>query len=356
MRILIAEDDAVSRLKLEFMLKASGWDVTCVSDGAQAMTVLEADDSPLLAILDWNMPVFTGPEICLRARRIYRPVPQYLILLTSKSNKQDIVFGLEAGANDYLTKPCDWNELQARLCVGGETLELHQRLAERVRETQEALSQIEQLHESLNEANGNLKESNRKLKLLSTLDGLMGIANRRHFDEVLGLEWRRALRKGESLTLMMIDVDCFKAFNDVYGHQKGDDCLKAVAGALQGYLRHAGDLLARYGGEEFIALIPSKTASESLKHAELMRTAVEELAITYAGNLSGNVVTISLGIASVVPHKELSPSNLIRFADEALYLAKGTGRNRVVIYPNDDSLLSMRTLHTIVKTEGLSYV
>src|ERR1051325_9658114 len=132
MRILVAEDDAVSRSKLEFMLTKWGWEVVAVSDGAQALDALEAEGAPRLAILDWEMPQLSGVEVCQKVRELAVSGPRYLLLLTSKSDKRDIVRGLHAGANDYLTKPCDWDELRARIGVGVQVLELQQRLSERV--------------------------------------------------------------------------------------------------------------------------------------------------------------------------------------------------------------------------------
>ncbi len=308
MRVLIAEDDDATRLKLEFTLRKWGFEVTAVSDGKQAVAALKMEDAPPLAILDWHMPGLTGLEVIQTVRLTPRAVPTYFLLLTASADKKDIVRGLEAGANDYLTKPFDWRELRARIDVGRKFQELNQELAGRVKQAQEALDKVEYLHSCLKEANEQLQESNVKLQDLSTTDALTGIANRRKFEQELDAEWRRAFRSGSPLTLIMIDIDNFKTFNDSYGHLEGDTCLKRVASALQRYVQRAGDLVARYGGEEFVVLLPSRSA-----------------------NGSNNVVTISLGVASIVPLEHLLTTDLIRLADRALYSAKRAGRNRAMI-------------------------
>ncbi len=343
MRVLIAEDDDGTRLKLEFTLRKWGFEVTAVSDGKQAVTALKMEDPPPLAILDWHMPRLTGLEVIQKVRLTPREVPTYFLLLTASADKEDIVRGLEAGANDYLTKPFDWRELRARIDVGRKFQELNQELAGRVKQAQEALNTVEYLHSCLKEANEQLQESNVKLQDLSTTDALTGIANRRKFEEVLDAEWRRAFRSGSPLTLIMIDIDSFKTFNDSYGHLEGDTCLKRVAAALQKHVQRAGDLVARYGGEEFVVLLPSRSASESSIHAEFLRSAVEELAIPHSGNGSNNVVTISLGVASIVPLEHLLTTDLIRLADRTLYSAKRAGRNRAMIGHEQSAMESRET-------------
>jgi len=330
MKILIADDDAGTRLKVEFALKKWGFEVTAVSDGVRALDVLEAVDAPHLAILDWDMPGLTGIEVTRRTRSSNHTVPTYILLLTSNSDKQHIVEGLESGANDYLTKPFDWQELRARVDVGRKFQEMNEELAKRVSQAQEALSKVEYLHCCLKETNERLEESNSRLQHLSTTDPLTGISNRRQFEKALELEWRRAIRSPSLLTLIMIDIDNFKMFNDTYGHLEGDTCLKRVVTALQRHVQRAGDLLARYGGEEFVILLPSMSLLDSRLHAEFLRRAVEDLAIPHSHNSAAPVVTISLGVASIVPAENISPSALLSWADKALYSAKSKGRNRVM--------------------------
>ncbi|MBV8635517.1 MAG: GGDEF domain-containing protein, partial [Burkholderiaceae bacterium] len=176
-----------------------------------------------------------------------------------------------------------------------------------------------------------LESANIQLRLLSTTDGLTGIANRRNFDEVLAIESRRATRQSQPLALAMIDIDFFKAYNDHYGHQDGDECLRQVAGLLKHCICRAGDLVARYGGEEFVFLCPATTADTALALAEAFRAELEKLALPHAQSPFG-VVTVSIGVAAMVPdNTEQANCLLLRLADEALYLAKRDGRNRVAL-------------------------
>jgi len=176
-----------------------------------------------------------------------------------------------------------------------------------------------------------LEHANQHLQRLSCLDGLTGIANRRHFEEVLDLEWRRARRADTVLSLIMIDTDFFKAFNDAYGHQHGDDCLKQVATALHQTLNRAGDLVARYGGEEFMIILPETDAQGAATIAEALRVSVVALEIPHENSPTDKIVTISLGVVTGFPGEDFSASSLITAADGAMYQAKREGRNRVSI-------------------------
>lgn len=176
-----------------------------------------------------------------------------------------------------------------------------------------------------------LEQANQDLRRLSYLDGLTGVANRRHFEEALDLEWRRASRAGTPISLIMLDADFFKPFNDAYGHQRGDDCLKLIAGTIHNALNRPGDMVARYGGDEFMVLIPGADAEGAAEMAEAMRSRVEEMAITHEGSPADRIVTISLGVVTAYPTRGFSSSDLIATADEALYQAKDKGRNRLII-------------------------
>jgi len=169
------------------------------------------------------------------------------------------------------------------------------------------------------------------LQRLSSLDGLTEIANRRKFDEHINKEWKRALRAGHPLSVIMFDIDFFKDYNDTYGHQMGDECLKKIAGSLSSKLRRPGDLIARYGGEEFVVILPETEANDAVSVAESLRTTVEALGISHSSSSVSEVVTISLGGATLIPHLDSSPEQLIRASDRALYQAKNDGRNRIGI-------------------------
>ncbi len=177
-----------------------------------------------------------------------------------------------------------------------------------------------------------LEKANRQLYRLSSIDGLTGVANRRNFDEFLENEWRRGLRDSAPVTVIMADIDFFKAFNDSLGHQAGDECLKAIAAVIAEALKRPGDLVARYGGEEFVAVLPGTELTGGREVAETLRARVEEIGIAHPASEIGPTTTISLGVACVVPDKSTSPRDLVHQADQSLYLAKAGGRNRVVAF------------------------
>jgi len=177
-----------------------------------------------------------------------------------------------------------------------------------------------------------LRQANERLERLSVSDGLTQVANRRCFDQILTSEWNRLRRKEEPLSLIMCDVDFFKLFNDTYGHQGGDDCLKSVAGVLDAMAKRGGDCVARYGGEEFAVILPSTPAEGAMCVAEKIRLAVEGLAIAHAKSKVSQYVTLSLGVAALVPSETGGPEQLIQYADKALYQAKSSGRNRVMLW------------------------
>ncbi len=174
-----------------------------------------------------------------------------------------------------------------------------------------------------------MEEAKERLELLSRQDSLTGIPNRRHFDEMLEVEWRRAYRAGSTLCLILLDIDCFKRYNDAYGHLRGDECLKQVANVLREATTHAGDVAARYGGEEFVVLLPATDIDGAEGVAERLRAAVEGLGIPHKYSVTAPVVTISVGVGLAEGDRDESPAALIAAADEALYLAKHEGRNLV---------------------------
>ena len=181
-------------------------------------------------------------------------------------------------------------------------------------------------------AENTLKEANDRLERLSAIDGLTGVANRRCFDQTVQREWTRLQRTKDFLSLIMCDVDFFKLFNDTYGHQAGDDCLKAVAMTLQANARRGADCVARYGGEEFAVILPVTGKKSAIHVAEKIRQTMEKMAIAHSKSSVAPCVTLSLGVATVVPNNQETPESLIKCADMALYLAKSSGRNRVVVW------------------------
>ncbi len=197
---------------------------------------------------------------------------------------------------------------------------------------EEEITERKKIMEQLQEAKDELQETNRKLEDLSMLDGLTGIPNRRRFDQVIDTEWRRAKRKKHYLTVIMIDIDFFKQYNDTYGHLAGDECIKSIAQTINTNLHRAGDFAARYGGEEFVVLLPDTDVPGSLVVAEHIRESIQKLAIPHSSSKISDSVTVSLGLASILPEEEcmIAIKDFIDNADKALYQAKQSGRNRYV--------------------------
>ena len=247
-----------------------------------------------------------------------------VIVLSSREDPKDKSRAFENGASDYLVKLPDRIELIARIHAHSRTYLLQL-------QRDEAYREMEKLQAQLTESNSKLEQSNTILQRLSTLDGLTGIANRRSFDETLLLEWRAGLRDKTTLAIIMMDIDFFKKFNDGYGHQGGDDCLKTVAQTLKDTLQRPADFIARYGGEEFVAILPHTDAKGAAMIADQMRANIEKKNIVHAYSSIAAHVTISLGVAAIMPSKSATPEKLIAKADEALYQAKEAGRNRYVI-------------------------
>jgi len=232
-------------------------------------------------------------------------------MVTASDEEETLAEAFEAGAVDYIKKPLNKIELRARV---RSVLKLKQETDQRKAREQE------------------LFEANQKLERLSFQDGLTQIPNRRYFDEFLKKEWFRAMRQKRQVALSMIDIDFFKLYNDSYGHQSGDECLKKVANVLSDTLRRSADLVARYGGEEFVALLPDIDEASALKVSESMRSRVAGLGIVHKASECSDVVTISGGLAVMIPQKNTPPELLIEAADRALYRAKHKGRNRICVY------------------------
>jgi two-component system cell cycle response regulator len=296
MRILIADDDPVSRRLLEATLTRLGHEVVSVVDGTAATAALLLPDGPRLAVLDWMMPGADGLAVC-RAIRQRRAPYVYIILLTSHNRREDLVAGLDAEADDFLTKPLDVVELRARLRSGERVISLQEGLLE----AQEAL------------------------RRLASHDDLTGLWNRRMILERLEAEVHRARRESSHLGVALVDLDCFKQVNDTYGHAAGDDVLRFAADRMRTILRDY-DYLGRYGGEEFLMVVANSDAATVGEVAERCRRAVAER----PGMIGDRpvTVTVSVGVAStrVVGY---DASTLIQTADAALYEAKAAGRNRV---------------------------
>jgi two-component system cell cycle response regulator len=300
--ILVVEDNPVSRKLLEKLLGKAGYDVVSAQNGREALDRYKKCFFPLV-ITDWMMPEMTGPELCRALRSQTENGYIFIILLTAKDSKNDIVAGLEAGADDYLTKPFDRAELVARLKTGTRILELER----------------------------SLKTATEKIRELSVKDPLTGCYNRGFLTERLPEEISRARRYGHDLSLVICDLDHFKEVNDNYGHQAGDTVLKRFADILMSSIRNGVDWVSRYGGEEFLLVFPETPFPASLKIAERLRMKIARKAVDTFGGHSINI-TASFGVTGFSPHtpdSKITPDTLIKMVDEKLYQAKNAGRNAV---------------------------
>jgi diguanylate cyclase (GGDEF)-like protein len=310
MKILIVDDSPTIRAALKGLLERMSHSVVEAEDGDKALQTFQ-QDRPDLVLIDVMMPVMDGYEAARRMREASPDEWVPIIFLSSKEADQDLDRAIEAGGDDYLVKPVSFVVLNAKI---------------------RALHRTETMRSKLVETSRDLASANRELEKLSRHDGLTGIANRRHFDSYLQTEVRRAARERQTLSLILADVDHFKAFNDHYGHQAGDDCLRQVASALSTAGRRPADLAARYGGEEFAIVLPGTGPDGAVDVAQALSRLIAALAISHASSAVSQNVTLSQGIASLTPEKETAAEDLIHRADQALYQAKQQGRNRYVVF------------------------
>ncbi len=298
MRILIAEDDLTSRTMLSAVLKKAGHEVIATVDGVEALQYLLQADAPKLAILDFMMPEMDGLEVIRKLRALNTPQPTYIIMLTSKGEKRDIITGLDAGADDYLTKPFDVGELSARIEVGRRMVEMQAALI----------------------------ESRKALEYQATHDALTDLLNRRAILQSLTKEISYSNITDNKLLIAMIDIDHFKIINDTYGHQAGDDVLVELARALKSCLNNRASL-GRFGGEEFLLVLPLSSQDNPLSLLEHVCRAIQNAHMkTRAGVIT---ITVSIGGACAVDSSSID--EIIGAADTAMYKAKKAGRNCVFL-------------------------
>ena len=305
MRILIADDSVVSRHLLEATLRKWSYEVVVAVDGNQAWEMLSAADAPRIAILDWVMPGLTGPEVCQRVRQAASTGDlnyTYLLLLTSKSDREDLIEGMESGADDYLVKPFDQNELKVRLRAGSRVIDLQREL----------VAAREELREQ------------------ATKDFLTRIWNRSSILDILHRELARAARERRPVGVVLGDLDHFKNINDTFGHFAGDAVLREFARRAVATMR-SYDSMGRYGGEEFLMVLPGCDPACTLSQAERLRLAIAGGPVSIEDTHYS--LTCSFGAACWQPGMNLTAEDLIRAADEALYAAKKQGRNRTVTAP-----------------------
>lgn len=327
MKILIADDSSVSRLALEVPLRKWGYEVISVSDGKQAWEVLQGENPPALAILDWMMPGMTGLDICRSVRELAQDPYTYLLLLTSKNQREDFIEGMEAGADDYLSKPFDQRELRVRL-----------RACARVVEVQTQML-----------------ASREALRDQATKDGLTCIWNRSAILDILRRELARSARELTPVGLVLADLDHFKSVNDNHGHLAGDTVLQEAAWRMSDCIR-VYDAIGRYGGEEFLIVLPGCDQQSTFQQAERMRAHLAQDVLVV--NEARLTLTGSFGCTTVAPAQQATAEALIRTADQALYLAKRQGRNRVELLSSAPELnvahaLQRSTLDVLVTTTFL---
>lgn len=322
--VLLVDDQAIVAEAIRRML-ADEADIEFHYCKEPAMAVAKANEiRPTIILQDLVMPEVDGYTLLKFYRGNSATSGTPVIVLSSREDPKDKRQAFENGASDYLVKLPDRIELIARIRAHSNTYLLQS-------QRDEAYREMKKLQEQLTESHRKLEESNATLLRLSTMDGLTGIANRRHFDETLSLEWKAGLRGVTTLSVIMLDIDFFKKYNDGYGHQGGDDCLKEVAKTLRDSLRRPGDFIARYGGEEFVAILPGTDAKGAAMIAEQMRADIAAKNIPHAYSNVTDHVSISLGVATMRPDRSDSPADLIAKADGALYKAKEQGRNRYVV-------------------------
>jgi two-component system cell cycle response regulator len=304
MRILIADDEAMSRGLLQKTLERAGYEVLAVENGRQAADQLCVANGPKLALLDWVMPELDGPGVCKEVRKRKEQSYVYMVLLTSKEAKEDVVAGLGSGADDYLTKPFDPEELKARLRTGLRILDLENRLV----------------------------EAREEMRFKAMHDALTSLWNRGMILELLGRELSRSRREHVSTAILLCDLDHFKDVNDTFGHLAGDEVLRETARRLLSSVR-SYDFVGRYGGEEFLVVLNNCDPAFGFVRAEQIRKTIAQCPV----QTSNGVVPVSMSLGVLLSHEwgMRSVEELLQEADLALYAAKAAGRNCVkVASPN----------------------
>lgn len=310
--VLIVDDVPTNLTILAQTLRDQGFTVWVATSGIAALQQL-AHGLPDLILLDIQMPGMDGLETCTQLKADLRTQDIPIIFMTALSEQANKVEGLSLGAVDYITKPFQEAEVLARVKV-------HLSLRELTRNLQREIEERKRVEAELAQANASLHR-------LAHIDGLTQVANRYRFDQDMKQLWRRLQREQKPLSLILCDVDYFKRFNDRYGHQVGDDCLRQVANAIQNAVHRPDDLVARYGGEEFAIVLPSTHAQGAERVAIAILSNVLALKIPHEASVVSPQITLSLGIATIIPHPDQSLDALIELTDKALYRAKKEGRN-----------------------------
>ena len=308
MKILIIDDSKIERVIIRSYLQHLNHEVFDAGNGETGITLF-AECNPDIVLLGVVMNGINGYEVARKIRQEFTDwVP--IIFLSGKTAPEDIMIGIEAGGDDYLPKPIQKTILIAKMT---------------------AMERIAAMRKQLLKTTNDLELANEELGRLATLDGLTGIANRRHLDITIAEELARAQRHAQPLTFIIADIDFFKKYNDHYGHIQGDECLKAVASILDNSLRRPAELAARYGGEEFCMVLPNTDTEGAKLVADKLVNAVRSLELHHAGLHEHAIVTMSFGVVSIIPDRKVTVKSLMLQADEKLYQAKHNGRDQWVI-------------------------
>lgn len=320
MSILIVDDTPVNLVLLEDILKQEGYtDIHCVGSAREAFAFLEragqAGPAVDLILMDVVMPGMDGIEACRQIKGQDRLKDIPVVMITVRDDAEALQQSFAAGANDYIIKPVKETELLSRV---RSVMRLKREIDCRKSREAELLRMTEQL-----------EMISKTLENLIHIDSLTEVANRRYFDRLLENEWQRAARRADPIALLMIDIDDFKAYNETYGHQKGDQCLRQVAASLNEVIKRAGDLVVRYGGEEFAVVLPNTDSEGAVAVAEQLRAEIDSLNIPHEQASVGETLTVSIGIAAGVPKPGIDRRQIVTAAESALYVAKSEGRNRI---------------------------
>lgn len=326
-QILVVDDERTLRLVLKHAMQKEAYRVIEASDGAECLELCQ-QQLPDLILMDAIMPVINGFDCCAELHRQFGDRCPPVLMITALDDQDSVDRAFESGASDYVTKPIHWAVLRQRV--------------RRLLQTRWAITELHRKMERERSLTAQLEAVNHTLKRLADVDGLTQIANRRCFNEYLQREWQRLLNEQAPLSLILCDIDGFKLYNDRFGHQAGDECLKQVASLLDGAVARAHcivsdrallyaqrGLAARYGGEEFVLVLPNTTLEAAVEVAKTAQAALQATAIP--ATHSAQFMTLSFGVASVIPAAIVIPDDLITAADKALYRAKQKGRDRIIV-------------------------
>ena len=333
--ILIVDDTHANLRLLSGILIEQGYNVRPATNGDHALTAARAE-VPDLILLDIKMPEMSGYEVCERLKGDERTRDVPVVFISALSETFDKIKAFSLGAVDYITKPFQYEEVLARvkthLTIRRQQQKIQQQnsiLEAKNKAVRELNTQLQQEIFERRRAEKALEDANRELQRLASLDGLTQLANRRRFDGYLQQEWLRMAREQLPLSIILCDIDHFKHYNDSYGHQAGDECLRQVARCMLGASRRPTDLVARYGGEEFIIILSNTEAEGAMHVAQRLQREIETLQIPHNQSPVKPYVTLSMGVSNSIPVPELSSEQLIEAADKALYEVKNQGRNGI---------------------------